>query len=109
MDQAGASTVAPSLPPTTPSPDQDGVTPLQCGEAIIIFWIGFSTTFTIEYLLLQKSVEQMLPVTTTGNLFLSVEVRLGSWSDSKCWKHLVINSAGTHFIGTLGMRRFSGF
>ncbi|ETP06417.1 hypothetical protein F441_17195 [Phytophthora nicotianae CJ01A1] len=48
-------------------------------------------------------------IVTASNKFMSVEIRPGSWSDSKCWKHSIIGRnacsvipAGTHFIGDSG-------
>ncbi|OWZ02215.1 LOW QUALITY PROTEIN: hypothetical protein PHMEG_00026263 [Phytophthora megakarya] len=48
-------------------------------------------------------------VVTSGNLFLSVEVRPGSWSDSKCWKYSKLGCtlykiipSGSPFIGDAG-------
>ncbi|KAF4144508.1 DDE superfamily endonuclease [Phytophthora infestans] len=46
---------------------------------------------------------------TATSMFMSVEIRPGSWSDSKSWKHSIIGRratsiipAGTHFIGDSG-------
>ncbi|KAF4141558.1 DDE superfamily endonuclease [Phytophthora infestans] len=48
-------------------------------------------------------------IVSASNKFMSVEIRPGSWSDSKCWKHSIIGRdacsfipAGTHFIGDSG-------
>jgi hypothetical protein len=48
-------------------------------------------------------------IVTADNKFMSVEIRPGSWSDSKSWKHSVIGRhagaiipAGAHFIGDSG-------
>ncbi|KAF4032365.1 DDE superfamily endonuclease [Phytophthora infestans] len=48
-------------------------------------------------------------IVTATSIFMSVEIRPGSWSDSKSWKHSIIGRraasiipVGTHFIGESG-------
>ncbi|EEY57778.1 uncharacterized protein PITG_00354 [Phytophthora infestans T30-4] len=54
-------------------------------------------------------------IVTSDNVFLSAEVRSGSWSDRKCWQYSKIGRTlystippGTHFIGDAGYALLPG-